>query len=64
MEAGAFNFNKDVSSFNENPIKVLPGNDLDTNKEEGWYLIFLTFCAVENNADRKKIVPKPQILFQ
>ncbi len=62
--AGAFDFNKVVSSFKENNGNVLPGNNLDANREEGSYLVLLSFCADENNADRKKIVPKPQILFQ
>ena len=62
MEAGAFN--KALFSFDENNENLSPGSGLDTNTDEGSYLIFSTFWAVENNADRKKTVTDPQILFQ
>ncbi len=62
MDAGAFN--KALFSFDKNNENLPPGNDLDISPEEGLYLIFLTSCAVENNAARKKIGTKPQILFQ
>ena len=61
MEAGV---NKALFSLPENHENLSPGNDLDTNTEEGSYLIFPAFWAVENNAGRTKIARKPQILFQ
>ena len=61
---GAGDFNKTLFSFDKNNENLPPRNDLDSNPEEGSYLIFLTSCAVENNAVRKKNDTNPQILFQ
>ena len=61
MEAGPFS--KALFSFDKNNKNLSAGIAIDTNTEEGSYLIFSTFCAVEN-ADTKKIDTRPQILFQ
>ena len=62
MKAGASD--KALFSFDKNNENLSAGNGIDTNTEEGSYLIFSTLCANENNADRKKIDTRPQILFQ
>ena len=60
---GAGDFNKTLFSFDKNNENLSAGNGVDTNIEEASYLIFSTFCAVED-ADTKKIDTRPQILFQ